>query len=88
MYDNDILTSGASKKDIMIGYDGWDYVDLMFGHGGDDFIQAEGGENYLIGGSGADKFIIEAKGQDTVVYGDHVGISSDGTDVGQMSMEM
>ena len=40
----------------MIGYDGSEYEDIMFGHGGDDFMQAGGGLNYLIGGSGADRF--------------------------------
>ena len=78
---NEIWMSGAAKKDIMVGHDGWDYVDVMFGHGGDDVMSAEGGENYVIGGAGADKFIIEAKGQQTTIYGDHVDVNSDSTDV-------
>ncbi|MDB2528891.1 hypothetical protein N9X93_05440, partial [Alphaproteobacteria bacterium] len=78
---NEIWMSGAAKKDIMVGHDGWDYVDVMFGHGGDDSMMAEGGENYVIGGAGADKFIIEAKGQQTTIYGDHVDVNSDSTDV-------
>ena len=77
--NNDVLTSGAAKHDIIVGHDGWNYVDVMFGHGGDDAMQAEGGENYIVGGSGADQFIIEAKGQDTVIFGDHVSIKEDGS---------
>jgi Ca2+-binding RTX toxin-like protein len=53
----------------------------MFGHGGDDVLQAGGGENSLFGGSGADKFVIEAVDQNTVIFGDHARILSDGTDV-------
>ena len=78
---NEVLSSGASKADILIGYDGSEYVDLMFGHGGDDVLQAGGGENSLFGGSGADKFVIEAVDQNTVIFGDHARILSDGTDV-------
>ena len=71
---NEVLSSGAAKADIMIGYDGSEYEDIMFGHGGDDFMQAGGGLNYLIGGSGADRFVIEAVGQNTFVFGDHVAV--------------
>ena len=73
---HEIMTSGASKHDLMFGYDGWEYDDLMFGHGGDDWMQGEGGRNYLVGGAGADKFIIEAVGQNTKIIGDHVNIDN------------
>ena len=75
---NEVLSSGASKADIMIGYDGSEYEDIMFGHGGDDFMQAGGGLNYLIGGSGADRFVIEAVAQNTVIFGDHTSVGPNG----------
>ena len=74
---DEIWMSGADKRDIMVGYDGEDYIDVMFGHGGDDAMSAEGGENLVVGGAGADKFIIEAKAQDTVIIGDHADVNSD-----------
>ena len=36
----------------------------------------EGGRNIVVGGSGADTFVIEAVGQQTVIYGDHVAMES------------
>ena len=54
-----VLTSGAAKHDILIGIDDDAFKDVMFGHGGGDWIQGGAGENLLVGGSGSDKFIIE-----------------------------
>ena len=77
---NQIWMSGAAKRDIMVGHDGGDYIDFMFGHGGDDFMSAEGGENIVVGGAGADQFIIEAKAQNTLIIGDHADVNSDNAD--------
>ena len=47
----------------------------MFGHGGDDWIQAGmTGENLLVGGSGSDKFVIENGAQNTIIIGDHAKV--------------
>ncbi|MDC3295219.1 hypothetical protein OAU79_00910, partial [bacterium] len=73
---HDVLMSGAAKHDIMVGSNNDDFVDVMFGHGGDDAMQAEGGRNIVVGGSGADTFVIEAVGQQTVIYGDQVIMDS------------
>jgi Ca2+-binding RTX toxin-like protein len=74
IYSEEILTSGGAHMDIITGYDGWEYDDLMFGHGGHDWLQAEGGYNTVIGGLGADKFVINNKDQYTVVIGDQAKV--------------
>ena len=69
-----VLTSGAKKHDILIGTDSSTVSDVMFGHGGDDWIQGGAGENLLVGGSGSDKFVIENGAQNTVIIGDHAKV--------------
>ena len=74
---NEILTSGAAQFDVIVGTDNSEYQDLMFGHGGDDLFNAYGGTNYIVGGEGADKFVINNLAQETFIIGDHVNSSAD-----------
>ena len=77
VFPNEILTSGAAQFDVIIGTDNSEYQDLMFGHGGDDLFNAYGGTNYIVGGEGADKFVINNLAQETFIIGDHVKSSAD-----------
>ena len=37
---------------MIIGTDNSEYQDLMFGHGGDDLLNAYGSTSYIVGGEG------------------------------------
>jgi len=66
--DNTVRQTGSNNSDIIYGYDGSDYADMITGMNGDDFIYGYKGADYLEGGDGTDE-IRGGNGKDTIVGG-------------------